>query len=65
MKCNKKKELKIGMGIEMEHTKLFPKNLQKNMSKRIALDHIRESSCYYSKGLILMEKKLRRKNGKK
>lgn len=59
MECNKKKELKIGTKIEMEHSKLFPKNLQSSMAKRIAKDHIKEFPCYYSKGLIQLEKKLR------
>jgi len=61
MKCDKEKELKIGMKIEMEHKDLFPKNLQKSMAKKISLDHIEEFPCYYSEGLIPMEKRLRRK----
>ncbi len=64
MKCKKNKELKIGTKIEMEHAKLFPKNLQNSMAKRIAADHIKEFPCYYSKGLIPLERKLRRKNEK-
>ncbi len=63
MICNKEKELKIGMKIELEHARLFPKNMQKSMSRRIALDHIEEFPCYYTEGLIPMERKLRRKNG--
>lgn len=59
MKCNKEKELKIGMKIEMEHAKLFPKNLRKSMVRAIAKDHISELPCYYSKGIIPMEKRLR------
>jgi len=61
MKCNKEKELKIGMEIEMEHAHLFPKNLRTSMSKKIAKDHIMELPCYYSKGLIPMERRLRKK----
>jgi hypothetical protein len=61
VKCNKKKELKIGTKIEMEHSKIFPKNLQSSLAKKIAADHIKEFPCYYSKGLIPLEKKLRRK----
>lgn len=56
-----KKELKIGIKIEMEHAKLFPKNLQKSMAERITQDHIKEYPKYYSQGLLPMEKKLRRK----
>ena len=59
--CSKKEEIKLGINIEMEHARLFPKNLQKNMAKEIAKDHIEEFPCYYSKGIIPMEKKLRRK----
>ena len=61
VKCNKKKELKIGTKVEMEHAKLFPKGLRKTMANRIAKDHIKEFPCYYSKGLIPLEKKLRRR----
>ena len=61
MKCNKKKELALGKKIEMEHAKLFPKNLRGYMSRKIALDHIKEHPCYYSKGLIQMERKLKKK----
>lgn len=60
MKCDKERELKIGMKVEMEHAKLFPKNMQKSMAKKIAKDHIKEFQCYYSEGLIPMEKRLRR-----
>ena len=70
MKCNLKKELRIGKKIELEHAGLFPKNLQKKMTIKIAKDHIKEYPCYYSKGLIPMEKKLIKlntggKNGKR
>jgi len=60
MTCNKKKELKIGTKIELEHKSLFPKNLQKVMAKKIAQNHIKEFPCYYSKGLLPMEKKLKK-----
>lgn len=58
--CNRKKELAIGRKIEMEHASLFSKKLQKKMAGKIAEQHIDEFSCYYSKGLIPMEKRLRR-----
>lgn len=57
MKCNYFKELKIGTKIEMEH------KLGKQMAIKIAKDHIKEFPCYYSKGLLPMEVKL--KGGKK
>lgn len=53
-KCNIKKELKIGTLIEMEHTE------DKKVARAIAKDHLKEFKCYYSKGVIPMEKKLRR-----
>ena len=53
MKCNFFKELAIGKKIEMEHTK-NPKVVE-----RIARDHLKEFGCYYSKGLIPMERKLK------
>ena len=52
MKCNYFKELKIGTKIEMEHTK------NPNVARKIASDHLREFGCYYSKGLIPLEKRL-------
>ena len=61
MGCNKLKELKLGRKIEMEHTHNFPKNIRKKMANAIATDHIKEFGCYYSKGLIPMEKKLKKK----
>lgn len=60
MKCNLKKQLAIGIGIEMEHSHLFPKVKQKLMAKKIAQDHIKENPCYYNY-LIKMENKLKRK----
>ena len=60
MKCNRKNELKIGTKIEMEHKNLFPKDKQREMAKKIAQNHINEFPCYYSKGLIPMEKKLKK-----
>jgi len=59
MKCNKSNELKIGRKIELEHSHLFPKNMQKKMANKIAKDHIKEFPCYYSKGLLPMERKLK------
>jgi hypothetical protein len=55
-KCKiKKSELKLGAKIEMEHTN------SKKRAKIIAMQHICEFPNYYSKGLIPMERKLRRK----
>jgi len=45
-------ELKIGIKIEMEHTK------SKAFAQKIAKDHLREFPQYYTKGLLPMEKKL-------
>ena len=59
MKKINKKELKIGTKIEMEHT------LNKDVAKKIALDHLKEYPNYYTKGLIPMERKLKRINTKK
>ena len=53
-KCNFKKELELGKLIEMEH------HLGKKMAENIAKDHIKEFPCYYSKGLIPLEKKLKK-----
>lgn len=61
MICNRKKELQLGMKIEKEHAHLFPKSIQKKMVEKIAKDHIRENPCYYSKGLIPMERRLMKK----
>jgi len=61
MKRHISKELKLGMKIEMEHTKGMPVNLRKGFAKKIANDHLKEFSNYYSKGLIPMEKKLKKK----
>ena len=47
------------MKIERKHAHLFPKNVRKEIVKRIVLDHIKENPCYYSKGLIPMERKLK------
>ena len=49
-----KKELKIGTKIEMEHTK------SKSVATRIAKDHLREFPSYYTKGLIPMERRLKK-----
>jgi len=54
MKCNLNKQLQLGKKIEMEHAHLFPKKMQKTITKKIALDHIKEDSCYYTK-LIKLE----------
>ena len=58
MKCNKKEALKLGTKIEMEHAHLFPKKIRGKMARRIALDHIKESPCYY-KELVKLESKLK------
>lgn len=55
MKKINQRELKIGTKIELEHTK------SKRVAKKIATDHLLEFPKYYSKGLIPMEKKLRRR----
>lgn len=47
-----RKELKLGIPIEYEHTK------SKRVATRIAKQHICEFPNYYSRGLIPMEKKL-------
>ena len=49
-----KKELKLGTKIEMEHTR------SKRIAKKIACDHLREFPKYYSKGLIPMERRLKK-----
>lgn len=59
MKCDYRKELKIGIKTEMEHAHLFPKSKRKFMAKKIAKDHLKEFPCYYSKGLIPMERRLK------
>jgi len=51
------RELSIGTKMEMEHTK------SKSIAERIAKQHLCEFPHYYSKGLIPMEKRLKR--GKK
>ena len=48
-KCDKECQLKIGIKVEMEHAHLFPKDLQRDMAKKIAKDHIKEDDKYYSK----------------
>lgn len=50
------KELKIGTKIEMEHTK------SKKVAEKIARDHLVEFPQYYTKGIIPMEKKLKKLN---
>lgn len=55
------KELKLGIKIEMEHAHNFPKNLRKAIVTRIAKDHLKEFSHYYTKGLIPMEKRLKKR----
>ena len=59
MVCNYKKELAIGSKMEMEHKSLFPKGKQKIMAIKIAKQHIDENPCYYTKGLIPMERKFK------
>jgi len=48
-----KRELAIGTKIEMEHTK------SKKVAARLAKDHLKEYPRYYTKGILLMEKKLK------
>ena len=59
MKCDFKKEIKVGQKIELEHTK------SKKFARKIAKDHLKEFSCYYSKGLIPLERKLKKLQGGK
>lgn len=47
------KELKLGVPIEMEHTR------SKRVAIRIAKQHLCEFPNYYSKGLIPMERRLK------
>ena len=56
-----KQELKKGIKIEQEHSHLFPKNLRKAMTTKIAKDHIKEFPRYYSRGLLPMERRLKKK----
>lgn len=61
MVCNKVNELRIGTKIEYnEHKSIFPKNKQREMAEKIAKNHISEFPCYYSKGLIPMERRLKK-----
>jgi hypothetical protein len=55
-KFNKKelKDIKVGSKIEMEHTN------NKKVALRIAKQHECEFPMYYKKGLIPLEKKLKR-----
>ena len=52
-----KKELKIGTRVELEHTKSLKR------AKKIAMDHLKEYPYYYTKGLIPMERKLKKLKG--
>ena len=58
-KCNINKELKIGQRIELEH------HVSLKRARQIALDHVKEFPCYYTKGLLPMELKLKRMQRKK
>ncbi len=49
-----KKELRVGIKVEMEHTK------SKRVAEKIAKDHLREFSNYYTLGLVPMEKRLKK-----
>jgi len=51
-----RRELKLGIPIEMEHT------TSKRKAKIIAKQHLCEFPQYYSKGLIPMERKLKRQS---
>ena len=57
IKCNYSKEMRIGAKIELEHTK------SKRLARKIASDHLAEFKCYYSRGLLPMERKLKRLQG--
>jgi len=52
-----KKELAIGTKIEMEHT------TSKKKAEHIAKQHLTEYPHYYTKGLIPMERKLKKCKG--
>ena len=54
-----KKELALGIPIEMEHTN------KKWFAEKIAKDHLREFPNYYSKGVIPMERRLNKLGRKK
>lgn len=54
-----KKELRLGTKIEMEHT------TSKRIAGIIATDHLKEFPNYYTKGLIPMERKLKKLQKKK
>ena len=54
-----KRELQIGSKIELEHTN------SKKVARKIAKDHLKEYPNYYTKGLIPMERKLKRIKHKK
>lgn len=53
-----KKQLAIGMKVEMEHTN------SKRVAKRIAEDHLRESPQYYTY-LLRMEKEMMKKENER
>ena len=72
---NIKKELKIGTKIETEHRNTinwlkglveknnkFPTN--KEIQASIAREHIKEFPNYYTKGIIIMEKRLKKSKRK-
>jgi hypothetical protein len=52
------RELRLGTPIEMEHT------TSRRKAAYIAKQHICEFPNYYSKGLIPMERRLRKQNAK-
>jgi hypothetical protein len=54
-KCKfNKRELKLGSRIELEHTK------SRKIATRIAKQHLCEFPRYYTKGLIPMERRLKK-----
>jgi hypothetical protein len=50
----KRRELKLGIPVEMEHT------TSRKRAEHIARQHLIEFPNYYSKGLIPMERRLKR-----
>jgi hypothetical protein len=54
VKCKYRRELRLGTQIELEHTKSLKR------AAKIASDHLKEFKCYYSQGLIPLEKRLKR-----
>ncbi len=48
------KELRIGTKIELEHTRF------RKVAEKITKDHLREFPRYYTRGILPMEKRLKK-----